>query len=157
MNKINDYNEIWKLANADLEKYGMQIELQKDDCDAYAVIIRCKDGKTDYFAEGYYEDELGEVINDAWVHAKAKAKAPKPRKGVKVTKRATNDGLSYSLSGLTFSQLFRIKSAMAEEEKRMNEIANNFVREKSLAWAREFKEYARDAHEVFIAACDGCV
>ena len=75
----------------------------------------------------------------------------------KVTKRQTRNGVSYSLSGLTFSQLFRIKSAMAEEEKRMNEIANDFVREKSLAWAREFKEYARDAHEVFIAACDGCV
>ena len=76
---------------------------------------------------------------------------------IKVTKRATNDGARYSISGLTFSQLFRIKSAMAEEERRMSKIADDFVQEKSLAWAREFKEYAKDAHEVFIAANDGCI
>ena len=145
MNRINDYNEIWKLANADLEKYGMQIELQKDDCDAYAVIIRFKDGKTDYFAEGYYEDELGEVINDAWVHAKAKAKAPKPRKGVKVTKRATNEGARYSISGLTFDQIFRIKHAMYNEESKMKGLA-------AICPAmNEYKGYAKDAHDVFVA------
>ena len=76
---------------------------------------------------------------------------------IKVTKRATNDGARYSISGLTFSQLFRIKNAMAEEERRMSKIADDFVQEKSLAWAREFKEYAKDAHEVFIAANDGCI
>ena len=75
---------------------------------------------------------------------------------IKVTRRATNDGSRYSISGLTFSQLFRIKNAMAEEERRMNKIADDFVQEKNLAWAREFKEYAKDAHEVFIAANDGC-
>lgn len=75
---------------------------------------------------------------------------------VKVAKRATNDGPRYSISGLTFGQLFRIKNAMAEEERRMNKIADDFVQEKDLAWAREFKEYAKEAHEVFIAANNGC-
>ena len=76
---------------------------------------------------------------------------------VKVTKRTTNEGARYSITGLTFGQLFRIKNAMAEEEKRMKKIADDFVQEKNLAWAREFKDYAKDAHEVFIAANDGCV
>lgn len=75
---------------------------------------------------------------------------------VKVTKRQTSDGPRYSISGLTFGQLFRIKNAMAEEERRMNKIADDFVQEKNLAWARTFKEYAKEAHEVFIAAADGC-
>ena len=76
---------------------------------------------------------------------------------VKVTKRQTKDGVRYSISGLTFSQLFRVKNGMQTEEVRMDEIAKQFVQEKNLAWARAFKEYARDAHEVFIAARDGCV
>ena len=75
---------------------------------------------------------------------------------VKVAKRDTYDGARYSISGLTFGQLFRIKNAMAEEERRMNKIADDYVKAKSPAWARKFKEYARDAHEVFIAANDGC-
>lgn len=76
---------------------------------------------------------------------------------VKVTKRQTADGPRYSITGLTFGQLFRIKNAMAEEEMRMNKIADDFVQDKNLAWARRFKEYAKEAHEVFIAANDGCV
>ena len=73
---------------------------------------------------------------------------------VKVTKRQT--GPRYSISGLTFGQLFRIKTAMFEEEKRMKAIADQCVKEGDLAMAREFKDYAKDAHEVAIAASDGC-
>jgi hypothetical protein len=43
---------------------------------------------------------------------------------VKVTKRTTSEGVRYSISGLTFSQLFRIKNAMYAEEKKMKEIAS---------------------------------
>lgn len=75
---------------------------------------------------------------------------------IKVTKRATNDGARYSISGLTYGQLFRLKNAMAKEEQRMNKIADDFVQDKNLAWARKFKEYAKEAHEVFIAANNGC-
>ena len=76
---------------------------------------------------------------------------------VKVTKRQTNAGPRYSISGLTFSQLFRVKNAMFDCEKKMKEIADECVKEGDLAMAREFKDYAKDAHEVAIAANDGCV
>ena len=76
---------------------------------------------------------------------------------VKVSKKDTSNGVRYSISGLTFSQLYRIKNAMAEEERKMKKIADGFVQEKNLAWARQFKDYEKDAHEVFIAANDGCV
>lgn len=76
---------------------------------------------------------------------------------VKVTKRQTNYGPRYSITGLTFGQLFRIKNAMFDCEKKMKEIADECVKEGDLAMAREFKDYAKEAHEVFIAAADGCV
>lgn len=75
MNKSNDYTYIWKLANEELEKYGMQIELKKDKDDSYAVIVRNKNGQSECFAEGYYEDELGDVINEAWTYARAAQQA----------------------------------------------------------------------------------
>lgn len=70
---------------------------------------------------------------------------------VKVTKRQTNDGPRYSISGLTFGQLFRIKSAMFEEEKRMKAIATEFPE-----LTNDFEEFAGDAHTVALAAADGC-
>lgn len=153
MNKRNDYTEIWKLANADLEKYGMQIELQKDDCDAYSVIVKSKNGQSECFAEGYYEDELDEVINEAYAHALAKAKSKQKRKGVKVTKRATNDGPRYAISGLTFDQIFRVKQAMADCERKMKGIAANECAD-CPPMQKDFEGFARDAHEVFMAIVD---
>lgn len=77
---------------------------------------------------------------------------------IKVTKRHTGEyGCTYSISGLTFSQLFRVKNAMFDCEEKMKEIADQCAKVGDLAMAREFKEYARDAHEVFTAANDGCI
>ena len=69
---------------------------------------------------------------------------------IKVTKRATNDGARYSISGLTFNQIFRIKTAMIEEEKKMKEIAANEVAD-VLQMKSDFEGFAQDAHDVFIA------
>ena len=33
--------------------------------------------RVECYADGYYEDELGDLINDAWAHARAKIKALK--------------------------------------------------------------------------------
>lgn len=154
MNKRNDYTEIWKLANAGLKKYGIQIELQKDDCDAYSVIIKNKNGQSECFAEGYYEDELDEVINEAYVHALAKAKSIKERKGIKVTKRATNNGPRYAISGLTFDQIFRIKSAMYAEADKMKAISENEVKDIPQMKA-DFERFAEDARAVAKAVASG--
>ena len=76
---------------------------------------------------------------------------------VKLTKRTTNDGVRYSLSGLTFAQLYRIKNAMFDCENKMKAIADDFVEAKNLAMARMFRDYASDAHEVAMAASEGCI
>lgn len=74
---------------------------------------------------------------------------------IKVTKRATNDGARYSISGLTFAQLFRIKNGMFEEERRMKETSTRF---EGAPWIKkEFEGYAKDAHEVAVAANNGCI
>lgn len=66
---------------------------------------------------------------------------------IKVTKRTTNDGVRYSISGLTFDQMFRIKNAMYAEAEKMKAIAEGEMQD----YARlqeEFKQYAKDALSV---------
>lgn len=72
-NKVNNWKELQKLANEDLEKYDAQIGVYEHD-DVYSVTI-VVDGKEEEYADNYYEDELGDLINDAWAHARAKANA----------------------------------------------------------------------------------
>ena len=76
---------------------------------------------------------------------------------IKVTKRATNDGARYSISGLTFSQLFRIKNAMFDHEEKMKTVAEEMASIGTPAMRREFEGYAKDAHEVAVVANDACI
>lgn len=64
MNRINDWQELLRLANEDLSPRGIAIKVE-DDEGRYSVYI---DGIP--FAENYYEDELSECVNDAWAHAR---------------------------------------------------------------------------------------
>lgn len=73
-NRVNNWRELLKLANEDLKKYNKVIKLEEFD-GTYTLYIDNTDDKSyDIFAEGYYEDELGDLINDAWAHARAKVK-----------------------------------------------------------------------------------
>lgn len=69
---------------------------------------------------------------------------------IKVTKRATNEGACYSISGLTFNQIFRIKQAMLDCEEKMKGIAANECAEYP-PMQKDFEGFARDAHDVFMA------
>lgn len=73
-NKINNWQELLKLANEDLAKYECKITLEEFDGSYTIYIESTATDKWEAFAEGYYEDELGDLINDAWSHARAKAK-----------------------------------------------------------------------------------
>lgn len=69
MNKRNDYRSLLKYANEDLEKMGAKIILESED-GAYNLLLAKLDGsKTEEYACGYYEDELADLINDAWAFA----------------------------------------------------------------------------------------
>lgn len=74
---------------------------------------------------------------------------------IKVTKRTTPEGPRYSISGLTYGQLFRIKHAMLHEEERLEGIIVNELAEHP-RMQEEFQEFKHDAHDVFVAVCNGC-
>lgn len=73
---------------------------------------------------------------------------------VKVTKRATNDGPSYSISGLTFDQMFRIKNAMLAEAEKMKAISEGEVKDIPQMKA-DFERFAEDARAVARAVSSG--
>lgn len=91
-NRCNDWQGLLKLANEDLKKYGAMILHHEDEEDGtfsveilfgldFANFDVTKYKECEEFAENYYEDEMAALINDAWAHARAKAKAiPKPKK-----------------------------------------------------------------------------
>ena len=74
-NKVNNWEQLLELANKDLERYRVKMNVVHVDNTAdYDLHILYPDGTTDIFAQNYYEDELGELVNDAWAHARNKAK-----------------------------------------------------------------------------------
>ena len=71
-NKVNNWKELLKMANEDLKKHDAEIGVYDYD-DVYSVTI-VVNGVEEEYADNYYEDELQDLINDAWAHARAKAK-----------------------------------------------------------------------------------
>lgn len=91
MNRRNDYMDILRLANEDLEKHGSRIEITDDGDGAFNVEIT-GGGWSETFAEGYYEDELAVLVNDAWAHERARIAAESEKR---------IDGLVEAYLGLT--------------------------------------------------------
>ena len=73
-NRINNWREMLDLANKDLKPHKIEISASLIDADGTYDILIDNNGITETYASGYYEDELGDLINDAWSHARAKAK-----------------------------------------------------------------------------------
>lgn len=75
-NRVNNWEQLLKIANNNLKKYGVEMNvLLGEDTGNYDLHITYPDGTTDIYAQNYYEDELDELVNDAWAHARAKVKA----------------------------------------------------------------------------------
>lgn len=76
-NKVNDWKELLELVNRDINKYGYTISVYhaEDSEERWYVDIDSASSSTENFAEECLEEELGELINDAWAHARAKIKS----------------------------------------------------------------------------------
>lgn len=75
MNKRNEWEATLKMANEDLKQYGMKMRVLEDlDEGTYSCDIHDSFEWVN-FGDNYYEDGLCELVNDAWAHARAKAKA----------------------------------------------------------------------------------
>ena len=76
MNKVNNWQATLIAANKALAKQGKEITLAESEFDGtYSVFIKDNiAGGKEVYAENYYEDELCDIINEAWSHACAKTK-----------------------------------------------------------------------------------
>lgn len=90
MNRYNDWKNLLKIANEDLDKIGYSLLIVEPEEGFYNCEIR-KDGKlVQTYAENYYEDELSDLIIDAQYYIETsliKDKDTKRRGGI-VVKRA---------------------------------------------------------------------
>ena len=65
MNRRNDWENLLRYSNEDLEKTGYSLLITEDEEGFYNCEI-WKDGKlVETYAENYYEDELSDLITDA--------------------------------------------------------------------------------------------
>ena len=72
MNRYNDWQGLLKMANEDLDKFGYSLLIFEPEEGFYDCEI-CKDGElVETYAENYYEDELSDLITDAWHDTKLK-------------------------------------------------------------------------------------
>ena len=67
MNKCNDWKRLLEIANVDLALYGLALDVNDNDEEGFFSCYILKDGKVVYtYAQNYYENELDELIDDAW-------------------------------------------------------------------------------------------
>lgn len=72
MNRINNWKGLLKTANEDLAQYGWAINVFDYDGHGYYICTLNKtDGYEEVYAENYYEDELSDLVNDAWHYVKS--------------------------------------------------------------------------------------
>ena len=65
MNRRNDWENLLRIFNEDLEKTGYSIDIVQPE-DGYYNCEIWKDGKrVEVYAENYFEDELSSLITDA--------------------------------------------------------------------------------------------
>jgi hypothetical protein len=66
MNRYNDWQGLLKMANEELDKFGYSLLIVEPEEGFYDCEIR-KDGNlVETYAENYYEDELSDLITEAW-------------------------------------------------------------------------------------------
>jgi hypothetical protein len=75
MNRCNDWENLLRIFNEDLEKTGYSIDIVQPE-DGYYNCEIWKDGKrVEVYAENYFEDELSDLGSDAFHYVFAKANA----------------------------------------------------------------------------------
>ena len=69
MNRHNDWENLLRIANEDLEKKGYSLLLTEDSEGYYSCEVWKNGKKLEVYAENYWEDELSDLITEAWHHA----------------------------------------------------------------------------------------
>lgn len=75
MNTRNEWKKLLEIANDDLGLYGLALDVNDNDEEGFFKCDILKNGEVvETYAENYYEDELDDLINDAWDYAKSNLK-----------------------------------------------------------------------------------
>jgi hypothetical protein len=75
MNRRNDWEGLLSIFNEDLEETGYSIDIVQPEDGFYNCEI-WKDGKrVEVYAENYFEDELSDLLHDAFDYVFSKSKA----------------------------------------------------------------------------------
>ena len=91
MNRHNNWEQILSLANEELKPKGLSISIKKDTEGGYACDILKNGRRIQRYAENYYEEELADLVTEAWHHALSKTdnkRTRKTRKGPSAAERA---------------------------------------------------------------------
>ena len=65
-NRYNNWKQLLEYANEELEKTGYSILLVEPEEGFYNCEIWKNGKKERTYAENFYEDELADLVNDAW-------------------------------------------------------------------------------------------
>lgn len=77
MNRRNDWKQLLKSANEDLTPHGYALKVHEPEEKGFYACRILKDGKTvETYAENYYEDELSDLVNEAWHYVKSNLNRP---------------------------------------------------------------------------------
>ena len=137
------FEDLLTMANAELLHHGLEIVLEYDGECYWAIGVQDKQsGKIDWYAEGDFEHEVAQDINECWAHARAKAQS-REKKMYCVTYVGLSDS-EYDSNGYSEVALYATKDAAKAKLKawRDNEIA-------------ELKEQERD-YEILEDEDDEC-
>lgn len=68
----------WKVdlekVNENLKEYGAQLEMRRQlGGDGYSLLVHWSDGETENYASGYYEEELDQLVSEAWPDVRIKS------------------------------------------------------------------------------------
>lgn len=70
MNRCNDWQNLLKIANEEVKPYRISIN-DRGDKGFFKCIIYKGNKKVETYAENYYEDELGGLVNDVFGYVKS--------------------------------------------------------------------------------------
>ena len=70
--------KVWEAAlekaNENLKKYGAQLEVRRQlGGGGYSLLVHWSDGETENYASGFYEEELEQLVSEAWPDVRVKS------------------------------------------------------------------------------------
>lgn len=75
MNRCNDWENLLRICNEDLEKTGYSLLITEDEDGYYSCEIWKDDKRVEVYAENYFEDELSDLVSDVFHYVFTKANA----------------------------------------------------------------------------------